>query len=80
MIKRNWGIKNHYGLYDMPNSEQPDEKEIFAWIPTRVTSGKLVWLKNYWHVRLYTNVEPKHKWVMDHYYTEHEYFLKKLSS
>jgi hypothetical protein len=70
---RNWGLTK------MRHSEQPEANEIFAWIPKRVTSGKLVWLKHYWHVRVYTNVEPKHKWVMDHYYTEWEYFLKKLS-
>jgi hypothetical protein len=30
------------------------ESKRFAWLPKRVTSGKLIWFKNYWeHISLY---------------------------
>ena len=71
-------MSRNFGFNNLRHSEQPEAKEIFAWIPTRVTSGKLVWFNYYWHVKVYTNVEPKHKWVMETTYTQWEYFIKKL--
>lgn len=64
----------------MKHSEQPEETELFAWAPKRVSSGKLVWLTHYWYVRRYTNVEPKHKWIVENTYTQWEYFIKKMSN
>lgn len=64
----------------MRHSEEQDVTKMYAWMPKRVSSGKVVWFATYYHTKTFTNVEPKHQWFMEHTYTEWEYFLKKMTN
>jgi hypothetical protein len=50
----------------------------FAWLPHKTTSGKVVWLTDYYIITKSTNVDPRHKWQVTTVHTEWEYFLLKL--
>lgn len=63
----------------MKHSEMPTAVKYFAWLPQKMTSGKTIWLSFYYKETTFTNVEPKHRWARETYYSETEYFLKKMS-
>lgn len=64
----------------MRHSELPDVKKYFAWIPHRVSSGKLVWFNSYYIEQRYSiSADPRHRHLIETHYTEWEYFLKKLT-
>lgn len=60
------------------NSDTVIDKQ-WTWFPKRMTSGKIVWCNYYYREQSVINVEPRHMWLRETFYSEPEYFLKKLS-
>jgi len=73
-------LRRNFGLDNLRHSEEPEITRKYAWVPKKVDSGKVVWLSYYYYIKRYTNVEPKHKWIVEKTYTEWEYFISKLTN
>ena len=73
-----------HGYYGQRPVDQECAKEKFAWWPVRSSfSKKLIWLKEYIELEIYYDDLGRpplkaQKWSL--IYTQHEYFLKKLSN
>lgn len=50
----------------------------FAVLPKQMESGSYIWFSWYYVEETLTNVDPRHKWYRETYYTEREWFWKKL--
>jgi hypothetical protein len=61
----------------MTTNMEPTKK--FAWLPKKMSSGKIVWLGWYWTERYLTSVDPRHNWIRVTLFSEWEYFVKKMS-
>ena len=53
----------------------------WAWLPKRMTSEKLLLIGFYYECTIVKHgADPRHRFWIKSYYTEREYFLKKLTN
>lgn len=51
---------------------------LFAFTPKKMESEKWIWLSFYYKVDRLKSVDPRHNWIEEKYYSEKEWFIKKL--
>lgn len=50
----------------------------FAWVPTKMKSGSIVWLKSYIIEYTYVDFVPRERFIGERYFTNDEYIEAKL--
>ena len=55
------------------------EGKLWAWLPKRMSSGKVVFLSYYYFEEFLRSADPRHFFIRREEYSKKEYFLKKLS-
>ena len=56
------------------------EDRKFAWFPLRTTSGKLIWLTEYFYVEKFYIIFYTHRMLNSYVYTPEEMFIERLSN
>lgn len=54
-------------------------KRMFAWMPTKTTSGKIIWFTHYYCIEKFYMILDTYRTLNTYIYTEEEYFLLKIS-